>query len=244
MLKELFKSLKQSIWQQDFVRYKGLTLPVSRNNEKLSDNRAYLNSGVEQLNFLNRNNLINEKSKILDFGCGQGRLLNTLKFTNTAFSYYVGLDTSRKSINWCKKHLTYSTSISFIHLPANNARYNPEEKKLKLLPYENGVFDLIFVNSVFSHMLTGDINFYLQEFSRILKHEGKVYLTAFVEEDVPEVEENPSGYVSNSSGPLHRVRYEKNFFFKLVQNAGLKVQKYHNKLIERTKQSVFVLQKQ
>ena len=73
---------------------------------------------------------------------------------------------------------------------------------------------------------------------------GKVYITAFVEENVQDVEENPKGYMGKESkGALHRVRYDKNFFFKMVRKANFCVDEFHHQLIERTGQSVLVLSK-
>jgi len=109
-----------------------------------------------------------------------------------------------------------------MHLPAENARYNPTEKGLKALPYKKNEFNLIFLNSVFSHMLTTDIKFYLSEFYKVLNMNGKVYLTAFIEENVPNVEENPKDYLNKSVGALHRVRYEKEFFYSLVKARQLR----------------------
>jgi len=100
---------------------------------------------------------------------------------------------------------------------------------------------LIFLNSVFTHMLTDDINFYLSEFHTVLKSTGCIYLTAFIEENVLQVEENPDNYLSISSGALHRVRFEKNYFFELVEDANFEVTAYHHQLISRTSQSVVVL---
>lgn len=229
--------------QPDFITFKGLILPKARSNEGLSENEAYLHSGVEQIDYLVQNGLLRDHSYILDFGCGQGRLLNTLKYTGTKFQRYVGLDTSKASIDWCKEYLKYSDQVAFLHLPAANARYNPKETELKALPFQKDSFDLIFMNSVFSHMLAGDILFYLSEFHKVLRDEGSIYLTAFIEENVPNVEENPKGYIEESKGALHRVRYEKGYFFQLTNESGFKVKEFHYQGIERTKQSVVVLEK-
>jgi FkbM family methyltransferase len=223
--------------------YEGIILPVTRSNQGLSDHKAYLDSGVEQINFLKEYHLISRNSKILDFGCGQGRLLNSLKYSKTKFSKYTGLDTSEDSIKWCQKYLAKSNGIEFIHLPAENARYNPNVKGLKHLPFENNEFDLIFLNSVFSHMLTDHITFYLSEFYKVLKNGGSLYLTAFIEENVPSVQENPNNYLSKSSGALHRVRYEKNYFFELIKNAKFEFSSFHHQIITRTHQSVVVIKK-
>ena len=92
-------------------------------------------------------------------------------------------------------------------------------------------------------MLSKDIIFYLNEFNRILIKGGIVYMTAFIEEGVADVEENPNGYIDNSSGRLHRVRYEKDFFFKLVEDAGFKINNFLHQEIKRTKQSVLIIEK-
>lgn len=223
--------------------YEGIILPTTRSNEGLSDHKAYLDSGIEQIAFLKQNHLISKNSKILDFGCGQGRLLNSLKYSKTKFSKYIGLDTSENSIKWCQKYLAKSQDVEFIHLPAENARYNPNVKGLQHLPFESNEFDLIFLNSVFSHMLTDDITFYLSEFYKVLKNNGSLYLTAFIEENVPSVQENPHNYLSKSSGALHRVRYEKNYFFELIKNAQFELSSFHHQHITRTHQSVVVLKK-
>ena len=101
----------------------------------------------------------------------------------------------------------------------------------------------MFLNSVFSHMLQNDIKFYLNEFYKILNDKGFVYFTAFVEESVPDVEENPNNYLEKSSGRLHRVRYNKNFIEKLISDAGFTVEKFIHRGIERTSQSVYVIKK-
>ncbi|WNJ18256.1 class I SAM-dependent methyltransferase [Pontibacter sp. G13] len=243
MIDKILRKLKGNGVQNDFVNFEGIKLPYSRSNENLSNNRSYIESGIEQINHLLRFELINNNTKILDFGCGQGRLLNSLIYSKTDFQSYIGLDTSKKAIEWCEKHLCYHDKISFIHLPAENARYNPSEKGLKPLPLAENEIDLIFLNSVFSHMLDSDISFYLSEFHKVLTSNGRVYLTAFVEENVPDMEENPKDYLDKSVGALHRVRFEKEFFFTLVKKANFEVTEFHHQLIDRTKQSVFVLRK-
>jgi len=242
MIKNILNKLS-SLGSKDYVDFEGLKLPKTRSNQGLSNHKDYVNSGIEQINFLVQKQLITPNTEVLDFGCGQGRLLNTLKYSKTAFGHYTGLDTASKSLNWCKKYLQYADNINFIHLAAENARYNADAKGLQALPFEQDKFDLIFLNSVFSHMLADDISFYLSEFHKVLKPTGFVYLTAFVEENVAAEEENPDNYLEKSTGALHRVRFEKNYFFGLIQDQQFEVHEFHHQLIDRTKQSVVVLKK-
>ena len=226
--------------EKEYVAYQHLHLPNFRTNQALSDNEAYIQSGVEQVHYLTDHNLLDAHTRLLDFGCGQGRLLNALMYNQQSFAHYTGIDTSKKSIEWDITHLSYKPAISFIHLPAYNARYNTHAAGLATLPFGSSSFDLIFLNSVFSHMLAEDVSFYLKEFYRVMDPQAHIYLTAFIEENVPDVVENPQGYLEKSTGALHRVRYEKSFFFNLVHQAGLKVVQFDHQGITRTGQSIIV----
>ncbi|WP_265200701.1 class I SAM-dependent methyltransferase [Aureitalea sp. L0-47] len=226
------------------ITYKEFYLPTFRENQGLSDNEVYLQSAVEQINHLSEYFDFYESSSILDFGCGQGRLVNGLKLMRTQFGSYFGVDTHYKSIKWCNKWITkYGTKIKFIHLPAFNARYNRGVETLQQLPFEKNSFDLVFLNSVFSHMLTDDVLFYIEEFQAVLKANGILYVTAFVEEKVPDCEENPKNYLGESVGKLHRVRFEKQFFLNLFEENGFKVEIFAPQHISRTKQSVIIARK-
>lgn len=229
--------------QADVIKFESLNLPAFRSNQGLKSNQDYINSGIEQLDFLISENLLNADTDILDFGCGQGRLVNAMEYAASPFKSYCGVDTSKRSVDWCEKHLRYSNKYRFIHLPAYNEMYNKEAKGLRKLPFEESKFDLIFLNSVFSHMMSDDIEFYLKEFHRVLKDDGFVYITAFIESNVPEVEENPDNYISKTTGALHRVRYEKMYFTKLIERNKFNLEKFYHQYIDRTKQSVLILKK-
>ena len=111
------------------------------------------------------------------------------------------------------------------------------------MPVEPGSVNLILLNSVLSHMEEEDVRYYLGEFARILPADGAVFATAFLEDDVPEVSVNPEGYVDESVGALHRVRFEKDHFFRLVEDAGFQVARFVHQGIQRTKQSTILMQK-
>jgi len=84
---------------------------------------------------------------------------------------------------------------------------------------------------------------YLGEVSRLLKPGGRAFVTAFVEEGVPDVEENPAGYGPLEwSGPLHCVRFDKAFFEGMVRAAGLEVDSLEHGQ-ETDGQSLYILRK-
>ena len=220
-------------------------LPLTRSNEDLRSDEAYLNSAVQQVDSLIKYCPLSSESRVLDFGCGQGRFAIGLGLRVSSLGSYCGIDTNPESVTWCKRWLEPAhENFSFVHLPAHNARYNPTENSRQALPTDDNSVDVVFMNSVFSHMLTDDITYYLGQFHRILNSNGVLYTTAFIEDGVPDVEENPEGYLGKkSTGALHRVRYEKAFFFKLLKEAGFEIVDFVHHKFKRTKQSLIVARK-
>jgi SAM-dependent methyltransferase len=174
---------------------------------------------------------VTASSRVLDIGCGVGRLPIGLKAHFGSLSNYTGVDVDAGSIAWCRKHIR-GERVSFIHIDIANERYNPRGLALDddfRLPLADASFDAIHLYSVFSHMETDDVVAYLREFRRLLSPEGRVFLTAFVEDGVSDIAINPPGYGSfpgEWSGALHCVRYDRAFFERLIHDAGLVTDRY------------------
>jgi len=226
-------------------RYKHVYLPFFRSNEHLTDDEAYIDSASQQISELKEYSPLSQNTKLLDFGSGQGRLAIGLLLSCPDLAYYCGIDTDLDAIHWCNRWIhKYHPQYSFIHVQAHNALYNPTALDRPELPISKNSFDLVFLNSVFSHMLSDDISFYLGQLNQGLIPGGVIYLTAFIEENVPDVIENPPGYLNRESTlPLHRVRYNKNFFFNMMVKSGYKVVEFKHQSIQRTKQSVLIAEK-
>ena len=234
-----------SLRTDEAVYYKGVHLPHVRSNESLNQDDEYIASALELVVELEKVTKIRRGLRILDFGCGQGRLANGLIINKTSNINYHGIDTHSNSIAWCKKHIkSKKNAFLFTHLPAKNARYNPNATALQTLPAKSNSIDCVFLNSVFSHMLPPDIEFYLNEFHRVLKpNGGGIYFTAFIDEQVPSVTENPDDYYGKkSTGALHRVVYNKDFLFKLLSDNGFVITNFKHQGIKRTLQSTVIAQ--
>ena len=59
-------------------KYKQLYLPLERSNEQLSGDEEYINSATEQVDDLSIYCDLTAETRVLDFGCGQGRFANGL----------------------------------------------------------------------------------------------------------------------------------------------------------------------
>ena len=135
---------------------------------------------------------------------------------------------SEDSARWGWKYITSRhPNFQFLHIDVENTRYNPDGAASDSdfsFPFADGEFDIVVLYSVFTHMMTEGVRTYLKEFDRILRPDGRIFLTAFLEEDVPDAEENPEGYLSIEwKEALHSVRYNQQFFEGLLDEAGFKL---------------------
>jgi len=192
------------------------------------DDDYYIQSAENEANRLIEHLKCSSDSRVLDIGCGQGRLpIGILRVIGEID--YLGIDIHKPSIDWCKKFIEkYYISFKFQHLNLYNERYNKRGVKINdtfRFKIETNSIDIIYLFSVFSHITEDDMRVYLKEFSRILSENGKIFFSTFVEEDVPNVTINPN-YRLKCSGPLHIVRYRKKYLFSVLSEFGFSVLEY------------------
>jgi cyclopropane fatty-acyl-phospholipid synthase-like methyltransferase len=218
--------------RRDYVEVSGSIIPAPDRRwcgPEFKDDRFYLQSAEREAQRLVEHFQCTSSARVLDIGCGQGRLpiglLRVLGDVN-----YTGLDIHRDSIEWCRRHIeSHHPSCRFFHLDVYNERYNAEGVRLKegfRFDLQDESADIIYLYSVFSHTTEQDMKTYLQEFSRILSGDGGIFFTTFVEEDVPDVSINPENYRLEISGPLHVVRYDRRHLFAIVRSFGFTVDDY------------------
>jgi len=215
-------------------KYQGINLPINRHNELLQNDLEYIKSADDQLKKINHYKRV-DRSNILDYGCGPGRLACCLQLHYNP-NYYLGIDVDKNSINWCNKWIN-NMAYEFIHIDAHNERFNPSGKIRPNIPVTSNLFDIVFINSVFSHMMPDDIKYYLSQMVRLLKPDGILYLTAFIEPEVPDISLNPPGYLGReSTGPLHRVRYSISYFTGMLEH-HFNIISIEHRGIKRTQQT-------
>jgi SAM-dependent methyltransferase len=122
--------------------------------------------------------------RVLEIGCGSGRLayqlLSYLKDTGN----YTGLDILPKEVEWCRNKIgKHHSNFHFEHFDIYNNFYNPKGR-IKAsdygFPWNDGAFDFVVLISVFTHMPPREIENYLSEIARVLRKDGKCLATFFI----------------------------------------------------------------
>jgi len=150
----------------------------------VKDARRYRAVGKEFLRYLKNLCALKPNGAVLDVGCGCGQVAAPLTKYLDQHGTYEGFDIDSTMIEWCVKNISFKyPNFHFQIADVFNKSYNTKGKykaSQYKFPYENESFDLIFLKSVFTHMLPQDMENYLSEISRTLKKNGRCVITYFL----------------------------------------------------------------
>lgn len=120
---------------------------------------------------------IHKESKVLDIGCGTGRIAKAFEgFLEEG--KYAGFDVNDRFVDYCRK--TYDKSFQFDHLDIQHDEYNPNgtiNPNNIRLPYNNQSFDFVCAIAVFNHLEFDWVSKYISEISRLLVPNGIFFAT-------------------------------------------------------------------
>lgn len=131
--------------------------------------------GSQISNLIIQHTNINKNSRVLEIGCGTGRICKQLlKSINP--TKFIGIDVNKRFIQYCEDNY----KARFEHVDINNQEYNSNgkiEQSQFDIPYDNNSFDIVYSIAVFNHCDKPCIMRYIQEISRLLRHNGMLFYT-------------------------------------------------------------------
>jgi SAM-dependent methyltransferase len=166
--------------------------------------------------------------RVFDFGCGCGRVARKLMCHTRPPRQYVGIDIHRGMIEWCKDNLTsLNPAFEFFHHDVWNLGLAPENTRQPAAPFpvDDGQFSLVIAHSVFTHLYSGQTEFYLAEVLRILAPEGIARTTWFFFDKLtfPMMLDFQVCLFINEIDPSNAVVYDWRWFLEAIRRAGLYV---------------------
>jgi cyclopropane fatty-acyl-phospholipid synthase-like methyltransferase len=159
-------------------------------------------------------------ARVLDIGSGCGRIATGFTRYLSPQGAYTGIDVWEDGVRWCTDHLTQAhPNFIFQVVPAANNYYyaadsgQANEFNLSFLPSDS--YDGVFALSVFTHLRLADAQQYFALINRLLKRDGRAYLTFFVidEDSHRFVRETGQHTALAPAGDGMWYAYEKQWFF-------------------------------
>jgi SAM-dependent methyltransferase len=230
--------VRRMLRRRSFELHRGHILPprdLRRRmcGEAFQSNEFYVLSGVAEARRLVTRLSYTSADLVVDIGCGLGRLATGMLW-EFGEAEYLGIDAHREFVEWGQKHIQRDhASFRFLHHDVVHEMYNQggtlDGASIRL-PVASGVADIVYLWGVFTSLPPEHVQIYAAEISRIARPGARVFLTAFVEDDVPEVSLSPADYAPFARrGPLHVVRYSKPYLLSMFERHGLVLEelRYH-----------------
>ena len=177
---------------------------------------------------------------VLEVGCGSGRVGRTLIDFFEEGGSYDGFDIREDEIRWLSKNITSDHSnIRFHYVDLYNKYYKPDGKidpAEFVFPFEDSNFDMVYLTSIFTHLMPDDVNRYLAEIRRVLKPGGKCFISYFLinERSLGRIQEGnssrkfaievvPHCFTDNEEVPEDATGYDETYILELYEKYGFTI---------------------
>ena len=175
--------------------------------------------------------------RILDVGCGLGRVALPLSRLLDQRGSYDGFDTSRDYIEWCTRNLPLDlTRFRFRHFDIQSSHYNESgaiSAEAFPFPWPDHSFSLAIAVSLFTHLSAAATTNYLHEIARTLQPDGRLFASFFVlDEQSTQLAESDTtdprftarfdeGMIGDPANPEAAVAFNAEWLAETLGSAGL-----------------------
>lgn len=140
--------------------------------------------GAEFLEHFVRLGQLTPHDRVLDVGCGVGRMAAALAPYLSSRGSYEGFDVVPSGVEWCQANITRRHgNFQFRTVDIFNTTYNPHGRVAAEdfeFPFPCDSFDFVFMTSVFTHMMPNAVERYLRETARVLRKGRRSLITWFI----------------------------------------------------------------
>jgi SAM-dependent methyltransferase len=192
--------------------------------------------GFNTVELVKRAGALTPKSRVLDVGCGLGRIAWPLSRELGTEGRYTGFDILDLYVAWCRDGLGLDPArFRFEHFAVANSHYrrdNPLSAETFTFPWPDHSFDLVIAMSVFTHLMPGPAAHYLAEIRRCLATGARFFGSFFIvdEGSLPVITAGtcyptfdhtiPTGRLLDPENPDAAVAYNREWLDQAVGAAG------------------------
>ena len=177
--------------------------------------------------------------RVLDIGCGIGRMAVPLTQYLHSPGRYEGIDINPDGIAWCSANISpVYPDFRFTRLDLRHPLYNPEgaqETAATRLPFTDETYDFICMVSLLTHLEADALTHYAAEAARLLAPGGRCFATAFMMNEPARAEllagRGNIGFsgagedkirFADAAAPLAAVCFDEDFLVEKFLRAGLR----------------------
>jgi SAM-dependent methyltransferase len=232
----VFASLLKSIRRNRF-------LPIPAQERNFVGDGDFLAIGCEFLRHFVELGGLMPQHRVLEIGCGIGRMaLPLTQFLEAPAGRYTGFDVVPAGIEWCQQNIAAAYgNFEFLHLDFRNQLYNPNGRLGEgeaALPFDSESVDFLFMTSVVTHLDPGYTAYYLREAARLLRPNGRLFVTAFIIDEANrslveakkarpafQLDGNGPDYIADREHPMAAVAFDASWFLGTARTHGLQLQR-------------------
>lgn len=196
--------------------------------------------GAEYLGHYVRIGGLKPSDRVLDIGCGIGRMAVPLtQYLDPRTACYEGVDPVNEGIEWCVHNITSAyPNFRFCRVDVAHELYNPGGAIAGheiVLPFAHSSFNFVTMVSVATHLPANEITAYAREVMRLLVPGGRLFLTAFLvaAEDLERPAarprfikgKEPHAWYADPSAPLGAIGFDNGIIQDILKNTGFEIRR-------------------
>jgi SAM-dependent methyltransferase len=175
--------------------------------------------------------------RVLEIGCGLGRIAFPLRYVLSQNGRYTGFDITAEKIEFLGRAFTPAhPNFEFVLADVFNSYYNPAgavRADAYRFPADDAAFDLVFAASVFTHMVPENAAHYFHETARVLKPGGRAVFSFFLLDHFRRESPRPHGFAKPAFDFAHEYLHHGDEFATVVPENPEQMTAYRLALVQR-----------